>query len=473
MFLDTTDGVALIDLDGTVQKVNDKFRAFMGIGEGQNLPPEATALKAGQTKITRRVGEKRLVLLISHLPVPGSGAILRVSDHTHEQDLEDQLAQAQRLQAVGELAGGIAHDFNNLLTAILGAADDLRARAEDGAADARDIDLVRQSALRGAGLVRHLLAFSRQQTLQPRVLALNEAVRATTTLLQRLLSGGVHLEINLEEPGRQVRIDPTQFDQVLINLAVNASHAMPNGGTLRISTGHDLKLAPELFGGETVPPGRYARLSVEDTGTGIPPEILPRIFEPFFTTRRGAGGTGLGLSTVHGIVRQSGGYMAVHSKQGEGTRFDILFPRHEDAAAWQPAPAAPAPVVPAPRPTTSRTLLLVDDEAPVRQLAERVLIRAGWRVVAAACAEDALELVDAGDLAPALACVVSDVVMPGMDGPALVRALRLEHPGLPAILMSGYADAGLRQSLQDADIQFLHKPFAMADLTAVLARQAA
>ena len=186
--------------------------------------------------------------------------------------------------------GGIAHDFNNLLTAVLGATEDLRARAAGRPADAADLDLVRQSAERGAALVRHLLAFSRQQTLQPRVLPLNDAVRGTAALLERLLGAGVTLDVKLEEPGRQVCIDPTQLDQVLVNLAVNAGHAMPDGGTLTISTGHDLRLRAEKFGGETVPPGRYVRLSVQDTGGGIPPDVLPRIFEPFFTTKRDSGG---------------------------------------------------------------------------------------------------------------------------------------------------------------------------------------
>jgi two-component system cell cycle sensor histidine kinase/response regulator CckA len=199
--------------------------------------------------------------------------------------------------------------------------------------------------------------------------------------------------------------------------------------------------------------------------------VLPRIFEPFFTTKRETGGTGLGLSTVHGIVRQSGGYMSVSSAPGQGTRFDILLPRHEEAS-WQAAlpPAPTAPLPPPSRRPVSRTLLLVDDELPVRTLVERVMIRAGWQVIAAGSGEEALELVQAGDLAPALACLISDVVMPGMDGPALVRALRALQPDLPAILMSGYAEQSLRQSLQAADICFVSKPFSMADLRTALNR---
>ncbi len=477
VFLDQADGVAVLDSDGQVLRSNPRFTALTGATEGEHawatLPKQASALQTKlrdgrqeQITVSRTADGVRRSLRLVLLPVSPSGALLRVTDITRECDMEEQLGQAQRLQAVGELAGGIAHDFNNLLTAIIGATEDLQSRADGRPDDTADLRMVRDSADRGAALVRHLLAFSRQQTLQPRVLALNEAVRALVKLLERLLGAGVRLELALEEPGRQIKIDPTQLDQVLINLAVNARHAMPAGGKLRIATGHELKLSQESLGGETVPPGRYVRLCVEDTGTGIPADVLPRIFEPFFTTRRDAGGTGLGLSTVHGIVRQSGGYMTVHSVQDEGTRFDILLPRHEDTAIWHAAPTVSAPVSRAPR--LSRTLLLVDDEAPVRRLAERVLQRAGWQVVAAACAEDALELVEAGGLRNALACVISDVVMPGLDGPALVRALREGQAGLPAILMSGYADASLRRDLQAADIRFLAKPFGMGDLTGVL-----
>ncbi len=481
LFHDDADGVALLDPTGRVLRANAQFSNLAGVTQGglawAALPAKASSLlgalrggRAERLAVAVAAAGRRRVLRLSVLPVPGGGGLLRVADHTHEQELEEQLGQSQRLQAVGELAGGIAHDFNNLLTAILGAADDLRARARPD--DTADLDMVRKSAERGADLVRHLLAFSRQQTLQPRVVSLNDSVQETASLLQRLLGAGTTLDVQLEEPGRQVRIDPTQLSQVLTNLAVNARNAMGKGGRLTISTGHQLILQPEQRRGETVPPGRYVRLSVADTGSGIPPEVLPRIFEPFFTTRRDSGGTGLGLSTVHGIVRQSGGYMDVHSAPGQGTRFDILLPRYEDAAVWQ-APAMPAPAPVPARKQVSRTLLLVDDDAPIRALAERVLTRAGWNVVAAASAEDALELVELGELGPALACVISDVVMPGLDGPSLVRTLRQQQPGLPAILMSGYADATLRQALQAEDILYLGKPFAMADLKSALGKMLA
>ena len=438
----------------------------MGRDAAQAAKALAPALKRGRAaSATIRLEsiDPPRVLQLALLPLAHGGGLLRVTDRSHEQAIEEQLGQSQRLQAVGELAGGIAHDFNNLLTAILGATDDLLARA--GAPDREDLSQIRASAERGAALVRQLLAFSRQQTLQPRVLALNDAIRNTARLLERLLGHGVAMRLDLEEPGRLVRIDPTQLDQVLVNLAVNAGHAMPHGGRLTIGASPRLVLRPEKFGGEMVPPGRYACLSVGDTGGGIPPEVLPRIFEPFFTTKREMGGTGLGLSTVHGIVRQSGGYMAVESTPGNGTIFRILLPRYEEATLWQGEPTAPQTPTAPPAAASGRTVLLVDDEAPVRRLAERALRRQGFEVIAAASAEDALESLAQTTGGADLACVISDVVMPGLDGPALVRQLRDTWPDLPAILMSGYADAALRDSLQAADICFLAKPFSMAELT--------
>lgn len=488
IFQDAEAGVALLDSRGVVLRANAAARALLNTAPGQvawaGLPePPAAALAAALCagrKLSLSVtidqrgepGAMRKAVRLALLPGPRHGALLRVEDHSSALATKDQMAQAQRLQAVGELAGGIAHDFNNLLTAIIGTADDLRARSGSDA-DREDIAQIRASAERGAALVRQLLAFSRRQTLQPRVISLNGAIRNAALLLERLIGAGVTMSLELEEPDRLVCIDPTQLDQVLVNLAVNAGHAMPQGGRLTISSTPHLILRPEKFGGEIVPPGRYACLTVADTGDGIPPDILPRIFEPFFTTRRERGGTGLGLSTVHGIVRQSGGYMNVESAIGSGTAFRILLPRHEAAAPWQEGEAAAVfqPIQPsmppcgrAPLPPCGRILLLVEDEAPVRRLAERALAREGWQVVAAQSAEEALETITQAMPRAELACVVSDVVMPGMDGLALVRQLRVQWPNLPAILMSGYADAALRQSLQAADICFLAKPFAMNEL---------
>lgn len=388
--------------------------------------------------------------------------VLHIQDLGDIRRLETQLRNAERLSAVGELAAGIAHDFNNLLTAIAGAAEDLQARAHPG--ELADLAQIRESAARGAALVRQLLAFGRQQTLQPRVFAVNDAVTQSAALLRRLLGSRIDLVLQLEQPGRHVRADPGQLDQVLVNLAVNAAHAMPGGGRLTIATGHRTLVRNLPLGSETVPPGRYATISVADTGTGIPPAVLPHIFEPFYTTRRAAGGTGLGLSTAHGIVRQSGGYLTVESEVKRGTCFTILLPRHEAEAA-SPRPEPPPAGPPPPRPDPVGPVLLVEDEAPVRRLAKRALERAGWTVLSCADASGALErFADT----PEIAAIVSDVIMPGLDGPGLVEKLRVAAPNLPAVLISGYADAASRERLASANIVFLAKPFAMAELVAAV-----
>jgi two-component system cell cycle sensor histidine kinase/response regulator CckA len=287
-------------------------------------------------------------------------------------------------------------------------------------------------------------------------------------LLHRLLGRRVRLSLSLEEPGRRVRIDPTQLDQVVMNLALNARDAMPEGGELRISTGHAIVLRPELIGQETLLPGRYALLEVADSGRGIPAEALPRIFEPFFTTRRDQGGTGLGLSTVHGIVRQSGGFIAVESRPGQGTTFRIWLPRHEGPA--DPPTEAVAPQVsstPAASPAArSAPVLLVEDEAPLLKLAERALRRAGFEVVPTGSAEEALEMLEAG--APRPLALVSDVVMPGMDGLELAQLLRAKEPELPVLLVSGYAETALGRDLAAERIRLLPKPYRLIDLVAEL-----
>ena len=326
-----------------------------------------------------------------------------------------------------------------------------------------DAQQILDSAGRGAGLVHQLLAFGRQQTLQPRALAVNEAITTLSSLLDRLLGAQVRLVLDLETPGRMVRVDPTQLDQVLVNLAVNARHAMPDGGTLTLRSGHINLYRSLILGEETIPPGRYVMIEVQDTGIGIPADVLPRIFDPFFTTRREHGGNGLGLSTVHGIVRQSDGFLAVESVMGKGSRFRIYLPRFDVEHATAKLEQKPVSL------TSSgerRVVLLVDDDDAVRRVAERALIRRGWTVLAADQADAALALVAAegGEVC----AVISDVVMPGMDGPALVRALRETLPGLPAILVSGYAEETLRRQLVGEGVVFLAKPYGLRDLADLL-----
>lgn len=425
-----------------------------------------------------------------------TGLLLRITDQSGARRLEAELEQGQNLRAVGQLAAGIAHDFNNLLTAVIGSADASLEREGIDPETAADLRQIRMAGERGSALIRQMLAFSRRQPLQPRVIAVNDSIRALGELLPRMLGSPHRLVLDLEEPNRQVRVDPAQFDQVVANLAMNARDAMPGGGTLTLRTGHRAIYRPLHDGAETIPTGRYVVVEASDTGIGIPPDVLPHIFEPFFTTRRQAGGSGLGLATVHGIARQSGGFVTVDSVVGQGTTIRVYLPLHDEelmfeepaadpAAAPSERPAADRPAVdppvadppvvdppvaaasvrqPAPetRPVTG-SLLLVEDEAAVRTLAERALRQAGWRVASFGSAEAALEALDS---LGALDLLVSDIVLPNMDGQALLRHLRESRPGLPAILVSGYAESAVRGDLPLDGVTFLPKPYALKALVA-------
>jgi two-component system cell cycle sensor histidine kinase/response regulator CckA len=430
------------------------------LDRGRKVEPALASAGSPQVQIERR-------------RLRENGSLLRVAPVAAAHQAA-QSAAAARLQAVGALAGGIAHDFNNLLTAISGSAEAALARDPDGPV-ASEMRQVMDSASRGAALVKQLLAFARQQAMHPRVVELNDAVSAMGGLLRRLLGSRVRLTVELEEPGRRVKIDPTQLDQVIMNLALNARDAMPDGGALRIATSHAVVLQPEQLGHEELPPGRYAMLEVGDTGSGIPPELLPRIFDPFFTTKREQGGSGLGLSTVHGIVRQSGGFIAAESRVGLGTTFRIWLPRHEGPAEpaqpllampvsrAAPKPAAPPVVAPI---QGLRTVLLVEDEPALLRLAERALRRAGFEVLTAGSAEEALDLMESG--APKPMALVSDVVMPGIDGLALAARLRERDPDLPVLLVSGYAEVALGRDLSAERLKLLPKPYSLSDLVAEL-----
>ena len=419
---------------------------------------------------TLAVGEDCAVRVVA-LPIRDrrgevGGALLRFADLTPQRQLEARLAHSQKLQATGQLAGGIAHDFNNLLTAILGSADGILSREPAGETQ-DDAAQIRDSAQRGAALVRQLLAFGRQQRLEPKVIAVNDAIENVCGLLRRLLGGHVRLLLALEQPGRKVRADPTQLDQVLINLAVNARDAMPNGGELTLRSGHITLYRPMLHGAETIPPGRYVMIEVQDTGEGIPAEIMPRIFDPFFTTKRERGGSGLGLSTVHGIVRQSDGFLAVDSENGRGTSVRIYLPRWEGVEE-EPPPKAAAP--PPPPRANRGVVLLADDEDAVRRLAARALKRAGWEVVEADSGDAALESLRQSGIK--LQALVTDLAMPGMGGVDLAKAVRIHcaDTRLPVVLVSGYAETQNSQAITDPDTIFLAKPYSLAELVASLSR---
>jgi two-component system cell cycle sensor histidine kinase/response regulator CckA len=382
------------------------------------------------------------------------GAVGTLMDITVRKDLEAQLTQAQKMEAVGRLAGGVAHDFNNLTTAILGYSELMLRRLGPDDPLRRHVAEVTRAAERAAGLTRQLLAFSRKQLLQPRVLDVAEVLEHSRGLLERLIGEDVEL-VTRGEPGvGRVKADPVQLDQVILNLAVNARDAMPRGGQLVLEASNadlDEDYAHEHV---TVRPGRYVMLAVSDTGHGMDKETQQRIFEPFFTTKEMGKGTGLGLSTVYGIVQQSGGYVWVYSEVGRGTTFKIYLPRVEDEAD-QPEPAA-GPV--ATRAEASETLLLVEDEASVRELLRELLETAGYSVLEASGPAEALQIVQSRP--QPIQLLITDVVMPEMTGPELARRLAEMRPGLRILFLSGYTEGVVAdKGLLGDGAHFLQKPF--------------
>lgn len=361
---------------------------------------------------------------------------------------EDQLRQAQKLEAVGRLAGGVAHDFNNLLSVILSYAA-LLERENSPVSPAQAAQQIRKASERAALLTRQLLAFSRQQVLAPRVLNLNEVVRNVSELLRRLIGEDVRLVVAPEPELWHTRIDASQLEQVLMNLVVNARDAMPGGGELTLSTGNLEVLPNTASPPDGVPPGDWVVLRVRDTGVGMDPQTAARVFEPFFTTKHQSRGTGLGLSTVYGIVKQSGGHIAFDSAPGQGTTFNIYLARTLDRASTVPPDLPPASA------PGSETLLLVEDDEQVRQVAFEVLKLQGYRVMAAASPREALEL--SAEFTGRIDLLVSDVVMPEMSGSTLAERLRQTRPDLAVLYMSGYADRALDKAAL-AQAAFLQKP---------------
>lgn len=388
-----------------------------------------------------------------------TGLVLLVIDNTEQKTLETQLAQSQKMQAVGQLAGGIAHDFNNVLTAMIGFCDLLLQRHRPGDQSFADIMQIKQNANRAAALVRQLLAFSRQQTLQPRLLNVTEVLAELSNLLRRLLGEKTELAMVHGRDLGLVKGDQGQLEQVIINLAVNARDAMEGGGTLTIETKNVDTSQPHQAHGEVMPAGEYVQISVRDTGMGIPKENFARIFEPFFTTKEVGSGTGLGLSTVYGIIKQTGGYLFVDSPgEGQGTVFDIFFAR-QHAAASSVSDDARAEI--AADLTGGGTVLLVEDEDAVRLFSARALRNKGYKVIEAKTGEAALELLDGGpyDL------LVTDMVMPRVDGAQVIRAARKLLPDLPVICISGYTEESVLKEVESLDkLRFLSKPFSLKQL---------
>ncbi|EIM30601.1 cell cycle histidine kinase CckA [Microvirga lotononidis] len=394
----------------------------------------------------------------------GETAILYALDTTDFRKVEEQLAQSQKMNAVGQLAGGVAHDFNNVLQAIIGYSDLLLANHRPTDPSFQDIMQIKQNANRAASLVRQLLAFSRRQTLRPEVLNLNDRLYDLSMLLKRLLGERVELDLSHGRDLWFVKADVNQFEQVVVNLAVNARDAMPGGGKLAIRTGNVSAAEAARLNVSAMPPADYVVVEVSDTGSGMTPDVVEKIFEPFFTTKEVGKGTGLGLSTVFGIVKQSGGYIDVDSKLGEGTTFRIYLPRHVQEVQEAPEEAkADAPKKPAADMTGQGTILLVEDEDPVRAVNARALSARGYTVLEAASGIEAMEIIQ--ERGAPVDLVVSDVVMPEMDGPTLLRELRKLYPDLKVIFVSGYAEEAFRKNLPEGeDFNFLPKPFSLRQL---------
>jgi two-component system, cell cycle sensor histidine kinase and response regulator CckA len=372
-----------------------------------------------------------------------------ILDITERKRLEDQLRQAQKMEAVGRLAGGVAHDFNNLLTIISGYSD-LLLNVPLAQPDREAVSAIRDAGERAAALTRQLLSFSRQTIVQPKALDLNAVVDDTGRMLRRLIGADVQLTIRPGADLRAVKADPSQLDQVIVNLAVNARDAMPSGGALTIETAN-VVLSDAFAAANLCQPGPHVMLAMTDTGCGMPPDVRARIFEPFFTTKEVSKGTGLGLSMVFGVLQQSHGCVEVDSQPGRGTTFRLYLPAVDER------PEAGVEMV-REDPGGGETILLVEDEGGVRELAARSLRSRGYNVLAATDGVDALRTIDGTGVR--LDLVLTDVVMPRLGGPELVSALRARYPGLKVLFMSGYTDdAMVRRGIRDAGAAFLQKPY--------------
>ena len=489
-------GLALADRDGRFLFVNKGFASAAGLEEGA-MPVYPGDLvvredKAAVADAVRRFATGQalsgdIAVRLKHAPeepvaltiagargLGDAAVLLSLKDNSEELRLKRQAEQATKMQAVGQLAGGVAHDFNNVLTAIIGHCDLMLMRHSPGDSDYDDIQQIRSNSNRAASLTRQLLAFSRQQTLRPQILQLPDVISEVSNLLKRLIGETVTLNVKHGRNLGAVRADPGQLEQVIVNLAVNARDAMQateeGTGTLTLETFSLAATEVRQMGSEVLPVGDYTALAISDTGTGIPPDILPKIFEPFFTTKPVGKGTGLGLSTVYGIVKQTGGFIFADSRPGHGTRFTIYLPVHHAPPADATVPALPAsPAKPKQRELWgSETILLVEDEDTVRAVAERALTRQGYTVLTAENGEEALAVLARNK---DIDLLISDVVMPMMDGPTLVRHARERYPKLPILFMSGYAEEQLRRSIQFERVAFLPKPFSVQQLSEA-ARQA-
>ncbi len=473
------DAIVVTDPSGLIEWANPSFTTMTGyaldevrgastrlLGSGRH--PEAFYRDLWQTVLSgqvwmgelenRRKNGEVYAEQMSITPVlDAEGAIVHFvavkRDVSTQRTLEAQFQQAQKMEAIGLLAGGIAHDFNNLMTAILGYCEILIDQIPDDDPNRADVQEIRSAGLRASSLTRQLLAFSRKQILQPTTFDVRGTVGGLDKMLRRVIREDITLSVEQAGCPLFVRADVGQMEQVLINLVINASDAMPNGGTLTVST--DVRVLGEDFvrthPGATA--GRFVALRVHDTGTGMPPEVLARIFEPFFTTKPQGKGTGLGLSMVYGIVKQSGGYITAESEAGRGSVFTVYLPEETEPAAV----AAPSLPPARPRTPSSASILVAEDDTTIRELVCRVLTRSGFNVAAGGSAREALESLELLGGGPDL--LLTDVIMPDTNGIEFARILRARHPALPVIFMSGYHDLdGMPTAETESADRLLQKP---------------
>lgn len=488
-FNDTPFAIATLDGEGRIVRTNAPFTRIFGIEAGQRsvdaqpiadlvgvdsrdafaraiADAQANRSDVSPIDTTPSGDEERAVRLFVTGTEERDGSDERVIvyalDMTEQRRLEAQFAQSHKMQAVGQLAGGVAHDFNNVLTAIIGFSDLLLLKHKPSDPSFADIMSIKQSANRAAGLVRQLLAFSRRQTLRPQVLEIQTHIDDLTVLLKRLIGEQITLDVTHGRGVWPVKADIVQLEQVIINLVVNARDAMPDGGQIHLRTRNVQSAEVASFDYRGMPEADYVLIEVEDTGTGMPDDVIEKIFEPFFSTKEQGKGTGLGLSMVYGIIKQTGGFIYADSEVGKGTTFRIFLPRH----IVQEHHEAPKTAQQAVRDLTGHErILLVEDEESVRAFSARALSATGYEVFEADSGEEALEVLK--ELEGRLDLLVSDVVMPEMDGPALLTEVRKLYPDLDikVIFVSGYAEESVRKEIEDdRSVEFLAKPYTLAQI---------
>ena len=482
-------GIALLDLEGRIIECNAVMGRLLGhTSNKKNLPMSHFIIDQEKSRFDELIDrlvkhgeaqhsfeahlranshtEKRVARFFASRMENDVGdvtsLILHGLDTTEQKQLEIQFAQSQKMQAVGQLAGGIAHDFNNLLTAMLGFCDLLLQRHQPGEQSFADVMQIKQNANRAANLIRQLLAFSRQQAVNPKILNLTDILADISHLLRRLIGETIALNIQHGRDIGAILMDQGQLEQVIINLAVNARDAMSEGGILTIRT-HNIEIETPLQSrSDIMPSGHYVLIEVVDTGSGIPPENLAHIFDPFYSTKEVGSGTGLGLSTVEGIVRQSGGYVFAESLPGQGATFRVYFPHHRAEITGKQDQEDNNKVSVGDL-TGTGTILLVEDEDAVRLFSARALRSKGYTVLEARSGNAAVELLERTQ--EQIDLLITDVVMPDMDGPALVAWIRQNRPNVGIICISGYAEESIRNRItQSSDITFLSKPFNLSEL---------